>query len=64
VPGVRRPHRDTNKTIDFRTRILYVRDKGNWLTKCCVVIRRKGAAIRLPTLARHVLGRGVSGQLK
>ena len=40
VPGVRRPHRDTNKTIDFRTRILYVRDKGNWLTKCCVVILR------------------------
>jgi len=41
-PGVGRAPCKTNKTIDFRTSILYVVDEEDWLKWGCMVVRRKG----------------------
>lgn len=45
-PGIGRALRrtiETIETIDFRTGILYVVDKGNWQKKCYVVVSGQGS---------------------
>lgn len=39
-PDAGRAVRKRDKTIDFRTSILYVSDEEDWLKKCCVVERQ------------------------
>jgi len=61
-PGVGRAPCNTNKTIDFRTSILYVVDEEYWLKWGCMVVRRMGNP--LASAGTVCAERGAKAQLK